>query len=319
MQDAIGLLHPDRIVVLYDKGVAHIAKEVQAGLRDSIGIAVESGDASKSLKEVERITTLMLEAGCTRQTVVVNVGGGMITDLGGLIAGVFMRGVSCIHVPTSMLAMVDASIGGKNGVNLGSTKNIIGVIAHPSAVAIDVELLSDLPEAVLAEGLVEVVKIAAIADEEFFAWLEKNIAKVLAKDLVACEECVAKAVGLKARIVEQDERDEQVRLNLNFGHTVGHAVEAHAKFAMSHGRAVSIGMIAELRMTKMRGIGRIEQLLKDIAMPTELPDFPPDALWELMRRDKKNVAGSVRVAVPQTLGSAEIRTIQRSDFDTLFL
>ncbi|HRH93951.1 MAG TPA: iron-containing alcohol dehydrogenase, partial [Candidatus Peribacteria bacterium] len=175
IKDVIGLLNPDRTVVLYDKGVAHIAKEVQAGLLDSIGIEVHSGDGSKSLKEVERITTLMLEGGCSRQTVVVNVGGGMITDLGGFVAGVFMRGVPCIHVPTSTLGMVDASIGGKNGVNLGSTKNIIGVIAHPAAVVIDVELLKDLPPAVLAEGLVEVIKIAAIADESFLAWLEQNI------------------------------------------------------------------------------------------------------------------------------------------------
>lgn len=317
--DVIVGMNPDRIAVLFDEGVASIAKEVGAGLPGCLMIAVKSGDASKSLAEVERITKLMLEGGCTRQTVVVNVGGGMITDLGGLVAGVFMRGVPCVHVPTSMLGMVDASIGGKNGVNLGSTKNILGVITHPSAVAIDPELLSGLPATVLAEGLVEVIKIAAIADEEFLAWLEKHVGRVMDKDLAACTDCVAKAVELKARIVEQDERDDLVRLHLNYGHTVGHALEANAKFTLSHGKAVSMGMIAESRMTGGHGIQRIEKLLKAVGMPTELPaDVSSDALWELMRRDKKNTGGQVRAAVPKTLGSAEVRSLNRADFDRLF-
>lgn len=318
MADAVGA-GADRVAVLYDRGVERIAKEVLSGLPGALAIPVASGDASKSLKELERVAKIMLAGGCTRQSVLVNVGGGMITDLGGLVAGVFMRGIACVHVPTSMLGMVDASIGGKNGVNLDGTKNILGVIAHPEAVCIDVELLKDLPGPVLAEGLVEVIKIAAIADEAFLAWLEKNIAGVCAKDLSACEECVARAVELKAKIVEQDERDELVRLHLNYGHTVGHALEADAKYALSHGKAVSMGMVAESRMTGGHGLQRIERLLKDIGMPTELPaGADPAALWELMLRDKKNVAGSVRVAVPKTLGSAEVRAIGRTDFDALF-
>jgi 3-dehydroquinate synthase len=317
-----GLIHDlraDRVAVLYDESVEHIAREVQQGLPGSVAIGVRSGDASKSLAEVERIATAMLQAGCTRQSVLVNVGGGMATDLGGLVAGVFMRGIPCVHVPTTTLAMVDAAIGGKNGVNLGATKNILGVIAHPTAVIIDTELLKSLPATVLAEGLVEVVKIAAIADAQFFSWLEQHIAKVIAKDLAACEECIANAVALKARIVEQDERDELVRLHLNYGHTVGHAVEANSHFALSHGKAVSIGMVAESRMTGGHGLQRIEALLKKIDMPTELPkDVPSAVLWELMQHDKKNVGGQVRVAVPSALGSAEVRTITLADFASLF-
>lgn len=315
----LGDLRADRIVVLYDQGVAGIAKEVQAGLPGCIPIGVQSGDASKSLVEVERIASAMLQAGCTRQSVLVNVGGGMITDVGGLVAGVFMRGIRCVHVPTTTLGMVDAAIGGKNGVNLGATKNMLGVIAHPAAVVIDTELIKGLPATVLAEGLVEVIKIAAIADGSFFSWLEQHITKVIAKDLAACEECIANAVALKARIVEQDERDELVRLHLNYGHTVGHAVEANSRFALSHGKAVSMGMVAESRMTGGHGLERIEALLKAVGMPTELPkDVPSDVLWELMQHDKKNVGGKVRVAVPSTLGSAEVRTIIPADFASLF-
>lgn len=312
-------LRPDRVVVLYDESIEHVAREVQQALPGSSAIGVRSGDASKSLTEVERITTAMLQAGCTRQSVLVNVGGGMITDLGGLIAGIFMRGIACVHVPTTTLAMVDAAIGGKNGVNLGATKNMLGVIAHPAAVVIDTELLKALPAMVLAEGLVEVIKIAAIADAAFFSWLEHNIAKVIAKDLAACEECIANAVALKARIVEQDERDELVRLHLNYGHTVGHAVEANSRFALSHGKAVSIGMVAESRMTGRHGLERIEALLKHVGMPTELPkDVPSTVLWELMQHDKKNIGGQVRVAVPNRLGSADVRSITLADFTSLF-
>ena len=313
----------DAYVVLFDRGVKAIANRVVGQLGAETlrvhAIAVESGDASKSLQEADAIAARMLEAQCGRSTLLIAVGGGMLTDLGGFVASVFMRGIPSVLIPTSMLAMADAAIGGKNAVNCADHKNMIGTIYHPLAVVSDLDLLKTLPIAQLHEGLVEVIKIAAIKDATFFAWLEANLKKVLARDPKALEECMTQAVSVKIATVETDEADWSERLYLNFGHTIGHAIEATSHYHLSHGQAVAIGMMAEMKVTGFTDIKRVEKLLFALELPLSLPpEFSADDLWHLMLTDKKTERGSVRIAVPSVIGTGSLHTLERSGFDSLF-
>lgn len=306
-----------RPVILFDAAVESIAQEIAATLALPVMIAVESGDASKSLTEVERIIAELLRAGCNRDSTLICVGGGMLTDIGGFVASIFMRGISCILVPTTMLSMVDAAIGGKTAVNSAGKKNMIGTISHPKAVIIDLDLLKTLPKKQLCEGLAEVIKIAAMLDTSFFAWIEKHLDDVLALDLQGLEDCVFKAVEAKVHTVEKDVDDRDVRLLLNFGHTVGHAVEALSGYRLSHGEAISIGMIAELRIAGIKDY-RIEELLKKIEMPLSLPlDMSRDDLWLAMLSDKKNDGSTVKAAVPEEIGKGVLITIEKDAFLSL--
>lgn len=308
------------IVILYDEGVAAIARTVSAFLDSPTLIPVKSGDASKSLAEAERIVSSMLDAGCTRDALLVCIGGGMLTDLGGFVASIFMRGIPCVLIPTSMLGMVDAAIGGKTAVNVGGRKNMIGTVTHPESVLIDTALLDDLPPERFSEGLVEVIKIAAILDLPFFEWLEKNMQDILKKNHEIISECVLRAVQAKVHIVERDDSDRDARLLLNFGHTVGHAVEALSHYELSHGAAVSIGLLSEMRLqADPANTNRVRALLEAIAMPLLIPKkFSADALWSVMLSDKKNESGVVKVAVPKRLGEGKIHTLSRPAFDALF-
>lgn len=307
----------DRIVILYDEAIAHIAMKITLG--DCVRISVNSGDASKSLTEVDRIVSVMLESGCARNTVLICVGGGMITDLGGFVASVFMRGIPCVLIPTTLLGMVDAAVGGKTAVNAGAKKNMIGTITQPVSVLIDTELLQSLPDAQLAEGLAEVIKIAAIIDKPFFEWLEQAMSKILKREEKALEECVTRAVTAKVQIVQTDESDTRERLLLNFGHTVGHAVEALSAYRLSHGSCVSIGIAAEMKLAGCEEASRIEKLLTAANLPLGIPsDMKPDDLWTIMLSDKKNEKGEVRIAVPKQLGEGVVIAVTKESFLTLF-
>lgn len=309
----------DRIVLLYDQGIEAIAKKLEQSIGSSLMLPVARTDASKSLAEVERLTTLMLNAGCTRNTLLVCIGGGMITDLGGFLASIFMRGIPCILIPTSLLAMVDAAIGGKTAVNAGGRKNMLGRLTHPMSVIIDPALLNDLPDQQFFEGLVEVIKIAAMVDGPFFAWIESSIQKVLAREPQTVEECITRAIQAKIRIVEADDYDRDVRLLLNFGHTVGHAVEALSQYKLSHGAAVSIGMAAEMAMSHAKDAARILALLEAVHMPVRIPQsMNASALWTVMQTDKKSEHGAVRIATPVRLGEGAVTSVKQDQFLTLF-
>jgi 3-dehydroquinate synthase len=312
------LLSAERTVVLFDQSVEAIAKKAVSSLQNPLMIGVPSGDASKSLEQVERITAQMLGAGCTRKTVIVCIGGGMITDLGGFVAGVFMRGVPCVLVPTTLLGMVDAAIGGKTAVNAGGSKNMIGSVTHPKAVIVDLTLLQSLPAAQVQQGMAEIIKIAAILDQPFFEWLEENIDAVLAMKKEKTEECVIRAVEAKVRTVEADDHDRDVRLLLNFGHTVGHAVEALSGYTLPHGSAISIGMNIEMALSGFADAPRVTALLKKAGLPLELPSaHAKKDLWAAMKTDKKNEDGSVRAAVPQHIGEGKIIALDERVFLSL--
>lgn len=305
----------DRVAILFDAAVRPIAEVISSAFAESVLLEVPSGEASKRLSEVERITKAMLEAHITRGSLLIAVGGGMLTDLAGFVASIYMRGIRFVSIPTTFLAMVDAAVGGKTGVDLGEVKNILGTIEHPIAIVMDTDTLGSLPDKHLREGLVEVMKMAAVLDLKSFQWLEKYLPNVLSRQSRAIVSCIEHAVAMKVRIVEADEREKGQRMLLNFGHTVGHAVEGLSKFALSHGTCVSIGMAAEMRIARFEDVERVTSLLRMLDMPTDIPSaYPLDQIWDLMQSDKKVRGGEVRIAVPEVIGAGVVRSITKEEF-----
>ncbi len=309
------IANSDRVAIVHDARMENRARRISGLLNNAVMIPVVSGEASKTTSEAERLCAEFLKAGLSRKSTVIAVGGGMLTDIAGFAASVYQRGINVIHVPTTLLAMVDAAVGGKTAVDLGPTKNMIGTIHQPSAIVMDIATLTTLPKTAFAEGLVEAVKMAAILDADAFADMEKNLPAILARDEAALMECIALSVQMKAAVIEEDERETGRRMLLNFGHTVGHAVEALSNFAIPHGQAVSIGMVCEMRMAQTPEADRILALLKMMDMPTAIPaEFATADLWKLMTQDKKNSSGVVRIAVPDAIGHGSVKNITEELF-----
>ncbi len=305
----------DRIAIVHDARMGELAQKVSDLLKKAPMIAVASGEASKTLSEAERLCEEFLKAGLSRKSMVIAIGGGMVTDIAGFAASVYQRGIHVIHIPTTLLAMVDAAVGGKTAVDLGSAKNMIGTIHQPAAIVMDIATLASLPKTALCEGLVESVKMAAILDADAFAWMEKTMPTLLKRDEAALTECIVRSVEMKAAVIEEDERETGKRMLLNFGHTVGHAVEALSRFAIPHGQAVSIGMVCEMRMGKVPDAERIIKILTMMEMPTAIPEnFSTADLWALMTKDKKNSDGVVRMAVPDRLGHGSVKPVTQELF-----
>ena len=304
----------DQVIILYDENLGQLAASLHTSIENAHLISVPSGEESKTLFETQRIVSTMLDCGASRQSLLINLGGGMLTDLGGFVGSVFMRGIDFVHVSTSLLGMVDASIGGKTGVDVGTVKNIVGTFCHPRAIVIDTDVLCSLPEEQLREGLVEVIKMAATLSIDDFVWLEENIDAVLQRDQKAVQGCIERAVHMKLDVVKTDEKEAGRRKLLNFGHTIGHCLEAESNFALSHGKAVSIGMVAEMQLSDSAVLERVVELLERIDMPTEYPEGDADSRWQLMLSDKKSSHGKVYMAVPTTLGNGEVQELKKEQF-----
>ncbi len=274
-------------------------------------VEIGDGEEFKTLATVEKVVGEMLDLGCDRETTVVAVGGGVVGDLAGFVASVYMRGVSLVQVPTTLLAQVDASVGGKTAVNHALGKNMIGTFYQPRFVWIDTAVLSTLPRRELFCGTAEVVKYGVIRDAELFARLESDLDQLLALDPVVIQEMVARSCEIKAEIVSADERESSLREVLNFGHTVGHALEAATNYRrFTHGEAVLLGMLAEAVMARELGrlsqeeVDRLAALVQRLDPPADLGELTVDALLERMVIDKKVRDGQVRVVLPTALGSA---------------
>ena len=304
------LKNVDHTILLYDAGISTLAGNIRPLLgKESMAIAVPPGEQSKCFAQVERVIQDLLVHGATKQSVVVCVGGGVLGDIGGFTASVYMRGLRFIHVPTSLMAMVDASVGGHTCINVGPLKNVLGTEYHPEATIIDLDLLRTLPDSAFAEGMVEIVKMAAVCDSEFFGWLEEKLDKVLSRDEQAVQTCIRTAVHMRAELYERGTKNPDVRHLLTFGHTVGHAIEALSGLHVCHGHAVSIGMLMEMQMSGFAEADRVVALLQQLAVPVHLPaGIQADALWDIMQNDKKVVAGQVRLAVPKTIGEGYVVT-----------
>lgn len=301
--------------VISDSHVAKLYGEDVLKRLSAIGHRAElltfpAGEWNKTRDTWASLSDRMLAAHYGRDCAVIALGGGVVNDVAGFVAATYLRGVPLVQVPTSLLAMIDSSIGGKTGVDVPAGKNLLGAFHQPRVVVADPDLLGSLSSAQLAAGLAEAVKHGVIADAEYFAFLEAEYAAIFAKHAPALERLVRRSVEIKAAVVAQDEREQGRRAILNFGHTVGHAIEATSKYEVLHGEAVAIGMVYEGRLAESLGIApagtvqRIMRVLERLHLPTERPDGSQvDDLIAAMRADKKVRGGEIRFALPTAIGS----------------
>ncbi len=275
---------------------------------------LDDGEAHKSFANVGRVMDALGRLGATRDACIIALGGGVVGDLAGFSAACWMRGIDFIQMPTTLLAMVDSSVGGKTGVNLPVGKNLAGAFHQPRAVIADIDTLTTLPVREYRAGLAEVVKGAAIGDETFFAWLEDHVDALAARHAATVLEAIARKVRYKAGVVSRDETEQGERALLNLGHTFGHALETAGHYTtLLHGEAVAIGMLLAARLSERLGISiaadaeRLQRLLEKLGLPVTLPSgMDTQNLVALMRLDKKNTAGKLRLILWRGIGRAEI-------------
>jgi 3-dehydroquinate synthase len=309
---------PRRVTIITDSNVAKFyLKALEDNLRhfefNVSSIVIPPGEHQKSLHRAEMIFTSLLKEGTGRKSAIVALGGGVIGDLAGFIAATYQRGVVLVQVPTTLLSQVDSSVGGKVAVNHPLGKNMIGTFYQPRLVWVDSGALRTLPKREIVCGLGEVVKYGVIFDAEFFAFLEANLEKVLSLDPATVLSIQARCCELKAHVVSEDEREQGLRMVLNFGHTVGHALEAAGNYrVLKHGEAVLLGMLAESFIAREMGLlaadvlERIERIIRRLPIKLNKSLFPPARVLNAMTRDKKSVEGKPRFVLPIHLGEVQV-------------
>jgi 3-dehydroquinate synthase len=307
-----------RVAIVTNETIAPLfADRLEDTLRSADGhtlrIVLPDGEAFKTLETLNRIYDALLAAGADRRTVIAALGGGVIGDLAGFAAATYQRGIACIQVPTTLLAQVDSSVGGKTGVNHALGKNMIGAFHQPLAVIADIDTLATLPGRELAAGLAEVVKHGALRDAAFLDWIEANARALRERDAAALTRAVRRSCEIKAEIVSADEREEGMRALLNFGHTFGHAIETGLGYGeWLHGEAVAAGMVLAARLSARLGrismddASRLAGILQKLGLPVEAPRMAADRWLELMGRDKKNQDGRITLILLDSLGRARI-------------
>lgn len=304
------------VLVVSNTTVAPLYLErVLAGLDGfhSASLLIEDGESFKSLDSAARVFDALAKLGANRDATIIALGGGVVGDLAGFSAACWMRGIAFVQMPTTLLAMVDSSVGGKTGVNLAAGKNLVGAFHQPRAVIIDTATLASLPAREYAAGLAEVIKVGAIGDTEFFDWLVANAAALMRRDDGVVAAAITSSCRHKAGVVARDEREEGERALLNFGHTFGHALEAEAGYGtLLHGEAVAIGMVLAARLSCELGLSddadtqRLKSLLRACGLPTTIPGgHSAERLIGRMRLDKKNLGGTLRLILWRGIGRAE--------------
>jgi len=279
-----------------------------------VSVVLPDGEVYKTLDVLNNIFSALLTNRCDRKTTLIALGGGVVGDMTGFAAATYQRGVPFIQIPTTLLAQVDSSVGGKTGVNHPLGKNMIGAFHQPQCVIIDTDTLSTLPDKELCAGLAEVIKYGLIGDVEFFVWLEQNLDKLLQRDPQALSYAIERSCADKAKVVAADEREAGSRALLNLGHTFGHAIETGAGYGTwLHGEAVAAGLCMAADLSRRHGwltaeeFSRIEKLLQRAQLPTRAPKaLTGKQMRELMSVDKKVEAGKLRLVVPKGLGQAMI-------------
>jgi 3-dehydroquinate synthase len=322
--DQAGLFVADRLkgkqaVVITDDNVRQPHAEKVAASLAASGIrtntlVVPAGEETKSAEQAAALWNRLLELGADRKTFIVAVGGGVVGDLAGFVAATYARGIPFIQIPTTLMAQVDSSVGGKVGINLPLAKNLVGAFWQPAGVLIDLAALDTLPEREYRSGLAEVVKYGVILDAEFFEYLESHVAEINARDNAVLSHLIRRSCELKAQVVAVDEHEEAgLRAVLNYGHTFCHAIETvsgYGKFL--HGEAVSMGMVCASRLAQLLGrIGgelttRQVKLLTALSLPTTMTGLDLEALMAAMQRDKKAEHGRLRFVLPSRLGHVEL-------------
>jgi 3-dehydroquinate synthase len=275
-------------------------------------IRIGTGEANKTLATVAAIFERLVAMEAQRSTFIVGIGGGIVCDIAGFVAATYLRGVECALVPTSLLAQVDASVGGKNGVNFGGYKNMVGTFRQPAFVLCDPQMLRSLPERELTSGFAEIVKHAAIADAALFAHLESRWQAAMALDPEVINHLVARCVAIKAAVVRRDEHEQGERRKLNFGHTFGHALEKTT--GALHGEAVAVGMLIAAALSVQRGLlppaayQRLQALLAKLGLPTRM-NFNREAVLEALGKDKKRTGDSVHFVLLRDIGRSVVTEI----------
>lgn len=317
MDNVGGFIKEGKVAVITNKAVDALYGQ---RIRDSLSEAgvenhlfeVPEREGAKTFETLRMIYDELFDSGFERSDHVLAVGGGSVGDVAGFAAATFKRGMNLAYIPTTLLAQADSCIGGKTAINYRA-KNMIGVFYQPKFVIVDTSILSSLPQKELWLGLVEIIKHAVIRDEELFAYLEANVEKV--KRLEGIDKAVWRSCRIKASIVEKDERDMGARLLLNYGHTIGHAIEAASSYSISHGEAVSMGMHHEAKLANSMGlmskedVERQEKLLSSLGMDTH---GSPELLKKaggFLQYDKKSKAGELRIALPRGIGKAVLRHV----------
>ena len=309
-----------RVVVITDANIDRLYPDL---VRRYEHIIIGGGEANKSLATVATIYDRLMKMGADRSTFILGIGGGIVTDISGFVAATYMRGLDFGFISTTLLGQVDASIGGKNGVNVADYKNMVGTIVHPRFVISDVEMLRTLSERELRAGMAEVVKSAIVGDAELFDYIETWAAtENLYRSTEQMQNIVLRAVRVKASIVEADEREGGLRRVLNLGHTIGHAIEKSTR-EVNHGEAVAMGLAAIAKAAAGEGLllqsdaERIERVLLALGLAVE-PPVPMAAIIRAVRYDKKKQDNILRVVIPEAIGRCVVREMLFDDFEKMF-
>lgn len=291
-----------------------VAESLDSAGYSVVSYTIADGEQTKSMSWLEKIYHAMLDAKLDRHSIVIALGGGVIGDLAGFAAATYMRGIPYIQVPTTLLAQVDSSVGGKTGINLKEGKNLVGAFYQPKLVVIDPAVLKTLPERELKAGFAEVIKYGIIRDEEFFCFLEKNIPRIFKLEPECIEHIVSTSCRIKADVVEKDERESNLRAILNFGHTVGHALEAVTDYAhFVHGEAVAIGMVVACALGEQclgfptESTRRVKNLIHTSGLPYLVPkNISNETVIDFMRHDKKVKDDTLVFVLPKKIGEVSI-------------
>ena len=304
------LVCDSNVATLYGESV--LIQLNDAGLNVEL-LTFDAGERNKSRKTWAELTDRLLRAGFGRDSCLIAMGGGVTGDLAGFVAATYMRGIPVVQVPTSLVAMIDASIGSKTGVDVEAGKNLVGAFHAPNLVVADPEVLVTLPRVERAQGMIEAVKHGAIMDDEYFAELDREMPALLDGDVDLLERAVARSVELKSAVVSEDERESGRREILNFGHTLGHAIEAACSFRLPHGSAVASGMILEARLGVSLGvtdpsvIERLEQVVGGVGLPLRIPDgAAPNDIMTYLASDKKIRHGRIRFVLLSRIGEVHV-------------
>ena len=314
-----------KVGVVTDRNLAaHYLKPVTRMLKAAgyqvVPIVLPPGERTKTLRSIGMVMDALVDARFERSSTLLALGGGVIGDITGFAAAIYQRGISFVQVPTSLVAQVDSSVGGKTGVDHPKGKNLIGAFNQPRAVLIDPVTLRTLPNREWIAGLAEVIKYGVIEDEAFFEYLEQHIAPILGLNDEPVTHIVKRSCEIKAQVVSQDEREADRRRILNFGHTIGHALESLGGYrGLIHGEAVAVGMVYETDLARHLGycdqnvVTRVRALIAAAGLPVQLPpNVPFRALWDAMQQDKKVSAGTVYCVVPERIGSVRIVPLEKA-------
>ena len=315
----LSLSAKQKVLVISNVTVAPLYADKITAMLDQIGcqsavLELPDGEKYKSLETFNTVMTYLIEHNYSRDVVVIALGGGVIGDLVGFASACYQRGVDFIQIPTTLLSQVDSSVGGKTAVNHPLGKNMIGAFYQPKSVLIDTDCLATLPEREFAAGMAEVIKYGVIYDQDFFVWLEENLDALYALDVKALTYAIARCCSIKAEVVAMDEKESGIRALLNLGHTFGHAIEAELGYGnWLHGEAVSSGTAMAARTAQLQGMitqqqaERIIALFKRAKLPVHTPESMSfDDFMKHMMRDKKVLAGELRLVLPTSIGTAEV-------------